>query len=84
MLGIKRALCPHDTLPKNALGFVAIHSSNFHEVAITRKDTDIFRVHHLVLFVDLASLTDLCGLGFLLGNRVAISQAGLGLYNSVS
>lgn len=38
-LGIKRALCPHDTLPGNALGFVAIHSSNFHEAAITRKDT---------------------------------------------
>lgn len=39
MLGIKRALCSHDTLPGNTLGFVAIHNSNFHEVAITRKDT---------------------------------------------
>lgn len=39
MLGIKKALCPHDTLPGNTLGFVTIHSSNFHEAAITRKDT---------------------------------------------
>jgi hypothetical protein len=37
MLGIKRTLCPHDTLPEKALGFVAIHSSNFHEVAINQE-----------------------------------------------
>lgn len=72
MLGIKRALCPHGTLPENARGFAAFHSNNFREVAITRKDTDIFRVCHLVLDVDPAFLTGLCGLGFLLGNRVSL------------
>lgn len=40
MIGIKRAICPHDTLPENTLSFVATHSSNSHEVAVTKKDMD--------------------------------------------